>query len=91
MTNMNIRIDNETYTIIDSSENCSDGQRALLEILRTLATFSDNPNVRSCVLQELLGLTIRQPYEFRLKRLIETDYLLPRESTIANLEALVTY
>jgi hypothetical protein len=87
---MNIRIDNETYTISDSPESCSNGQRALLEILRTLATFSDTPNVRSCVLQELLGLRLREPYEFRLKQLVDRGHLVPRESMTRHLEALLT-
>lgn len=86
---MNIRIDNEPYTIADHPNPCSNGQQALLDILKVLASLSDNPNVRGVVLQELLGLRIRQPYEFRLKRLIDKGCLIPREVAIARLETMM--
>lgn len=86
-----IRIDNEIYYLQESEIFMTEARANLKKILEALASLSLDhvPNVRSQTLQELLGLKTRSPYEFRLKRLIETGHLQRQESVNLKLEALV--
>jgi hypothetical protein len=86
-----IRIDNEIYYLKDSSHNMTDAQASLKDILTAIASIPLDhvPNVRSEILQELLELKTRSPYEFRLKRLIETGHLERREVSNRKLDALI--
>lgn len=88
---MNIRIDNEPYAILDSEVFMTEARANLKAILVAIASLSlDNvPNVRSETLRELLELKSRSPYEFRLKRLVETGHLQRREAANLKLENLI--
>ena len=87
-----IRIDNELYFLKDSSSTMTEAQAALKHILTALASIplEHVPNIRSAILQELLELKSRSPYEFRLKRLLETGHLQRQESVNLKLETLMT-
>ncbi len=86
-----IRIDNELYFLTDSKEPITQARAALKDILIAIASvpLEHVPNVRSETLRELLGLKSRSPYEFRLKRLLETGHLERREVANRRLEALI--
>jgi hypothetical protein len=86
-----IRIDNEMYFIQDSYQTVTEAQATLKHILNALASIplEHVPNIRSAILQELLELKTRSPYEFRLKRLIETGHLQRREAANLKLESLI--
>jgi hypothetical protein len=86
-----IRIDNELYFLHDSTEPITEARAALKDILMAIASvpLENVPNVRSETLRELLGLKNRSPYEFRLKRLLETGHLERREVANRKLEALI--
>ncbi len=86
-----IRIDNEIYFLQDSDHTMTDAQASLKTILIAIASIplEHVPNVRSEILRELLELKSRSPYEFRLKRLIETGHLERREVANRKLEALI--
>lgn len=88
---MKIRIDNETYCILDSEIFMTEARENLKKILLALASLSlDNvPNVRSSTLIELLELKSRSPYEFRLNRLIETGHLQKQEVATLKLEPMI--
>jgi hypothetical protein len=53
------------------------------------AIASVNGSVRSHELMRFLGLTRLEPYEFRLKRLVEDGYLVPENQVKQQFEQLV--
>jgi predicted transcriptional regulator len=68
-----IQIDGWLYYLPSTNKMASTRQLELYRIIRAIA--SAGGKVRSHELMRFLGLRTMQPYEFRMKRLIEQGYL----------------
>jgi hypothetical protein len=76
---LKIRIDNQPFTFTDSTQHLSIAQKALIGILKAIAQArpEGDAGISSQTLMNLLGLTRPEPYEFRLRHLVQGGYLTP--------------
>ncbi len=82
-----IRIDGWLYFLPPSTQTITTASRDLYRIICAIAMAGGN--VRSHDLMRFLGLTRLEPYECRMKRLIDSGYLQPEHQAKSKLEALV--
>jgi hypothetical protein len=87
MKMIKIRIDGWLYFLPSSTQRISTLQRDLYRIIHAIAVAGGD--VRSHDLMRFVGLQRFEPYEFRVKRLVEMGYLQPEHQAKSKLEALV--
>jgi hypothetical protein len=86
MKMIKVRIDGWLYFLPASTERISTLQRNLYRVIYAIAVAGGD--VRSHDLMRFVGLQRFEPYEFRIKRLVEAGYLQPEHQAKSKLEAL---
>jgi hypothetical protein len=81
-----IKIDGWLYFLPPSTQQITTASRDLYRIIHAIALAGGN--VRSHDLMRFVGLQRFEPYEFRIKRLVEAGYLQPEHQAKSKLEAL---